>query len=417
MSNEVGNIVGYDPSLWKLAEIIHQSHMVPNCQNPSQAYVMLGMGFALELVPFQTIRALYLLPDARYGMYADAMVAVVLRSGACKYFMEVETTETHSTWETQRTGEGNEKRRYTFTEAEARKAKLFDRGKDPSDNNWNKWTTRMLRSKAKAFLARDVFPDVLMGMYTPDELGSGEFEIDDVPQRPFIDVPELGEAQPSLSEQIDAAQQGQGETVRAEVMAQPRQTASAAAPAATQRRKASVMKPRTEAPAEAPKATPQVAQVAPPPALPAAAVVPPEAPPAQAEPPAPAAVPEPAPAPVVATPTPVAAPAAPPPPPPAAAPAPAQVAPATPEAPEPQAQPQGKTLIEGVEMDDLEQEAKIVMSLAVCDKREEADEAAKGLIVKGYTRGLVTKFYTARVKELRRRNAEAVSQANLGGVR
>ena len=91
---------------------------------------------------------------------ADGMVAAVLARGVCEYFRPVEVTETSATWETQR--KGNEPVRYTFTMSDAERAGIVS-------DMYRRHPKRMLSARCKAYLARDVYPEVLMGLITDDE--------------------------------------------------------------------------------------------------------------------------------------------------------------------------------------------------------------------------------------------------------
>jgi hypothetical protein len=93
---------------------------------------------------------------------ADACVAAVTASGQCEYFREVETTDTHSTWETTRRGD-MQPRQFTFTIDDARCAGLMNR------DNWQAYPKRMLAARAKKYLAQDVYPDVIGGLLSVEE--------------------------------------------------------------------------------------------------------------------------------------------------------------------------------------------------------------------------------------------------------
>jgi len=129
---------------------------------PADAYVRLMTGHDLGLSPSQSLRAVSVI-NGRPSVSADALVAVCKGSPVCEYFRHVETTHDASTWETKRVGDPPE--RYTFSFADAEAAGLTTSG-----GNWSKYPGRMLRARAKAFLARDVYPDLTLGLYTPEEL-------------------------------------------------------------------------------------------------------------------------------------------------------------------------------------------------------------------------------------------------------
>ena len=145
----------------KLAEHIASSRLF-GITEPSKALVILATGYELGLSPMQSLRAIHVI-EGKPSISADGLAAIVKRSPVCEYFREIETTDQQSTWETKRVGEPVA--RYTFTLAEARKAGLCK-----PNGNWDKYPTRMLRARAKAFLARDIYPDVLIGLYSTEEM-------------------------------------------------------------------------------------------------------------------------------------------------------------------------------------------------------------------------------------------------------
>ena len=153
---------------WRLAEIVAAARLSPGIATPEQALLILALGSDLGLSSMQSIRGIHII-EGRPCPSADCLAACVLRSGLAEYFTEIETTEASSTWETKRKNEAKP-RRYTFSIEDAKRAGLLNRGKDPSQNNWNKYTKRMLSARAKAFLVRDVYPDLTLGLYTPDEI-------------------------------------------------------------------------------------------------------------------------------------------------------------------------------------------------------------------------------------------------------
>jgi hypothetical protein len=47
-----------------------------------------------------------------------------------------------------------------------------------SKDNWRKQPGTMLRHRAAAALAREVYPDVTLGLYTPDEISGGVIDVE-----------------------------------------------------------------------------------------------------------------------------------------------------------------------------------------------------------------------------------------------
>lgn len=149
---------------WEMAQIVVKSRMAGSIQNPEAAFMVMALGSDMHMSVSQSLRGIQVI-EGKPCPTADCLVACVLRSGLAEYFVEVETTADRSTWETKRKGEPRP-RRSTFSMEDARQAGLIRQG-----GNWQKYPQRMLKARAKAFLARDVYPDLTLGLYTPEELG------------------------------------------------------------------------------------------------------------------------------------------------------------------------------------------------------------------------------------------------------
>lgn len=127
--------------------------------SPEQALMIAMVGRDIGFSYSQAMRAFYVV-KGKPTLSADGMVAAVLASGECDYFRAVEVTEDSATWETRR--KGSQPRRYTFTMADARRAGI-------ANDMYQKHPKRMLSARAKSYLARDEYPDVLLGLVTEDE--------------------------------------------------------------------------------------------------------------------------------------------------------------------------------------------------------------------------------------------------------
>jgi hypothetical protein len=131
-------------------------------KSPEQALLLAMTGKDLGMTYTMALRAFHVV-QGKPVLSADGMVAAVLSSGKAKFFRTVEKTTDRVTVETQRNGDPTPTS-YTYTMADAKAAGLT--GKD----NWKSHPAAMLAARAKSALARDVYPDVLLGMYDPDEI-------------------------------------------------------------------------------------------------------------------------------------------------------------------------------------------------------------------------------------------------------
>ncbi len=128
-------------------------------------YAIVSAGMELGLAPMAALRSIHIIKN-KPVLSADLMVALVLASGQAEYFTRVEQTDTSVTYETKR--KGAPPQRCTWTLAMAKAANLTGK----TDGNWAKYPRQMLQARAKAELARDVYPDAVAGCYTPDEATS-----------------------------------------------------------------------------------------------------------------------------------------------------------------------------------------------------------------------------------------------------
>ena len=128
---------------------------------PEQALLVLMGGRELGLSYVQSLRAFHLV-QGKPMLSSSGMVAVCLRSEKCEYFRTVEASDTIATVEVKRRGDPPVRR--SFTIEEAKRAGLSNR------ETWKAYPSRMLLARAQAFAAREVFPDILLGLYDPDEV-------------------------------------------------------------------------------------------------------------------------------------------------------------------------------------------------------------------------------------------------------
>lgn len=124
----------------------------------------LGIGAMASLRGFHII-------EGKPSMSSGLMSALVLQSGKAKYFACTKTSSETATFKTWRVGDP-EPVEVTFTIDDAKRAQLTGKG------NWSKYPADMLVSRAIARLARLVYSDVVFGLYTADELGRDDLELE-----------------------------------------------------------------------------------------------------------------------------------------------------------------------------------------------------------------------------------------------
>lgn len=132
-------------------------------KSPADVLAILMTGAELGLAPMQSLRALVLI-KGKPTLSADAMVALVkARKDRCKSFKLVESTPLKATYKTVEVGEDEAGTTLSFTMAEAQAAGI-------AGDMYRKYPAQMLRARCKAALCREVYPDLMLGVYDPEEL-------------------------------------------------------------------------------------------------------------------------------------------------------------------------------------------------------------------------------------------------------
>ena len=152
---------------WKLAQTFHASGLLPRgIASPEAAFTIIATGAELGLSPMASLRSIHVIEGK--PVLSAALIAGIVqrRPDLCESFALVESSDTIATYETTRRGQAPV--RMSFTLEQAQRAGLA--GKD----NWRKYPHAMLRSRAAAELARAVYPDVVGGLYDPDEIPGAE---------------------------------------------------------------------------------------------------------------------------------------------------------------------------------------------------------------------------------------------------
>ena len=146
----------------KWAVQIMKSGLAAGLRNNEQALILIATGAEMGLSPMQSIRALHII-EGKISPSADLIVALAKSSPACKYFKRIESTDVIARYETLREGDPSPTE-MAYTIGDAKRAGLSDR------RTWQKHPSEMLRARCRSALARDVYPDMCMGLYIPDEL-------------------------------------------------------------------------------------------------------------------------------------------------------------------------------------------------------------------------------------------------------
>ena len=146
----------------KLAQRLAESALVPDAlkKRPGDILIILMTGHELGLAPMQALRGLAVV-NGKPIISADLAVSLTKKHPSCVFFRLVSTDDNQAVYETERKGEG--RTRIAWTMKQATDAGLAGRGP------WKAHPAAMLRARASLALARAVYPDVLLGVYSPDE--------------------------------------------------------------------------------------------------------------------------------------------------------------------------------------------------------------------------------------------------------
>ncbi len=150
--------------VYRLARVFAATALVPkDYQNsPEACCVAIMAGLDLGLTPMAALQSIAVI-NGRPSLWGDAMLGVVRASGQLEYIKE-ETEGTVARCTVKRKGDADPVTR-TFSDEDARAAGLLDK-----TGPWKQYRPRMRQMRARSWCLRDVFPDVLRGIASADEL-------------------------------------------------------------------------------------------------------------------------------------------------------------------------------------------------------------------------------------------------------
>ena len=145
-------------------------------KTPEQAYVAIATGMELGLKPMQALRNIVVI-QGKPTFSADGAFAVVRNHPEYGGIEWIKQDAQEASCKITRVSKGGALKETfvgSFSMKEAAAAGLANK------DNWKHYPARMLRARALSFACRDAFPDVLNGLYTPEEIR----EVTEVQQEP-----------------------------------------------------------------------------------------------------------------------------------------------------------------------------------------------------------------------------------------
>ena len=151
-----------------IAKYVFESRLFSAYGNPQGIFVAALMGRSLGLDFMTSLRAIHII-EGKPSMSAQLLIGLVLASGHAEYFTMVESTAERATFETKRRGCPTPTR-LTWTLDDAKAAGLLNPTRSGKPGMWQKYQRTALRWRCGAELARCVYPDVTLGVYTSEEM-------------------------------------------------------------------------------------------------------------------------------------------------------------------------------------------------------------------------------------------------------
>ncbi len=190
----------------RLSITLAKSSLLPEAlrNKPGDVLATILTGAELGLAPMQSIRAIVII-KGKPTLSADLMGALCKRQkDICEYLKLTKSDKIETVYTTKRVGEP-EPTVVTFTMDDAKTANLVSPG-----GMYIKYPRQMLRARCLAEVCRAVYPDLCMGLYTPEELGAhaevpADLEPDDPPKEVEINAaPVTGSRTANIKAQLAA---------------------------------------------------------------------------------------------------------------------------------------------------------------------------------------------------------------------
>ena len=178
--------------IWRFSNCVVRSGFAPKgMDKPESVVIALEMGMEIGLPPMASLQNIAVI-NGRPSIYGDAALAVVRGSGMLEFYKEEEVGEFPDgnfgyRVSAKRVGDAMTYSEI-FTIADAKAAQLWGK-----PGPWSQYPRRMLKFRARGFLLRDAFGDVLKGLRTAEEVQ--DFQEASAPASKLFGKPKIEDAQ------------------------------------------------------------------------------------------------------------------------------------------------------------------------------------------------------------------------------
>jgi len=167
MAGEQGLIMNSFDAMWRFSTCLARSKFAPRgMENPESILIALQLSAEIGLSPMAGIQNIAVV-NGRPTIYGDAALAVVRASKELEAYKEEyvgKPFEDDFGCTVTAKRKGQEPISETFTVADAKLADLWGKA-----GPWKQYPRRMLKFRARGFVLRDAFGDILKGMKTTEE--------------------------------------------------------------------------------------------------------------------------------------------------------------------------------------------------------------------------------------------------------
>jgi hypothetical protein len=163
ITNQTDLATNWNRNLAVADQMVKTGFLPKTIRTAQQAVMIMETGRELGIPPIESLRNIYIV-DMKPALASQLMLSLLYRSGKIED-IKIEDNEKYCKVTMKRMGMSP----YTvvWTEEDSRKAGLLYK------DNWRKFPKSMYRARAISLCARAVAPDVIAGLYTPEELEAG----------------------------------------------------------------------------------------------------------------------------------------------------------------------------------------------------------------------------------------------------